>query len=212
LWAELLVVGHLTGWRLPSPSREFLTVLDTLDTRQRDCALAHAADAAVSARIPAFATRVSAPALLAHVAAAMRAVLEISGPPCDVDEPEWLAPAYRWSVLADHLRDYDRDHPGAGRHPGTPGWEAFYGRVIPGATCAEQLQAVRAWDETARRDQHQVAILTWGTRTPSAVEQAIGARRHDPGWDEWFVEALGGFPGARWPIDQFRQPPPQGEP
>jgi len=212
LWAELLVVGHLTGWPLPPPSPEFLTALNALDSRQRDCALAHAADAAVTARIPAFAARVSAPALLAHVAAAMRAIIQTGGPVCEVDEPEWLAPACQWSVLADHLRDYDRDHPGAGRHPGTPGWEAFYRRAIPGATCAEQLQAVGAWDETARRDQRQVGVLIWGSSPVSAVEEAIGARYHDPGWDEWFAEALASFPGARWPVDQFRQPPPQGEP
>ncbi|HTU74203.1 MAG TPA: hypothetical protein VMG38_11865 [Trebonia sp.] len=52
-WAELAVVAHLTGWDMPRPSPAFAVGLRAMDARLRDCAISHAIDAAVSARIPA---------------------------------------------------------------------------------------------------------------------------------------------------------------
>ena len=76
LWAELSVLAHLTGWLMPMPGPAFAAALAAMDARLRDCALSHAVDAAVAARIPAISARVSGPALAAHVTAAMRAALD----------------------------------------------------------------------------------------------------------------------------------------
>jgi hypothetical protein len=102
----------------------------------------------------------------------MRAALHGRQYLCIRDEPEWLA-RYRWALILDSLRGYDRDHPGAGPHPATTAWAAEYGHAIPGSSCAEQLAAVQRWDHEARRPprpQHRLR-----RRTPSAIEQAIGA-------------------------------------
>ena len=47
------MVAHLTGWDMPRPAPAFTASLRAMDSRLRDCALSHAADAAVAARAPA---------------------------------------------------------------------------------------------------------------------------------------------------------------
>jgi hypothetical protein len=183
-----------------------------MDTRLLDCALSLAADQAVTARIPAFAARVSGPALAAHVTAAMRAGLH-GHYLCTREEPAWLAPAYQWALLLDELRTHERDHPGAGPHPATAEWAEDYGRVIPGDTCAAQLATVQRWDRDARRDR-DARVIAYGTTAPtaaaapSAIEQAIGARASDPDWGQRLTAALEDFSDCRWAVDLL-QPPAQ---
>jgi uncharacterized protein len=88
LWAELAVVGHLTGWPLPVPAVELFTTLRALAPRLRDCAVGHAVDAAVAVRSTAISRDVSPGALAEHVATAMRDLLEGHWP-CERDEPSW---------------------------------------------------------------------------------------------------------------------------
>jgi hypothetical protein len=95
LWAELSVAGHLAGWAMPMPGRALAGELAGMRTRLRDCALAQAADDAVASRVPAFAARVSGPALAGHVAAAMRAAIDEDRWECEEHEPRWHAPAVR---------------------------------------------------------------------------------------------------------------------
>jgi hypothetical protein len=64
-----------------------------MESRLRDCLLARAVDDAVATRIPAFSAQVAAPALAAHAARSMRAILDDDHVPCEGDEPQWLAPA-----------------------------------------------------------------------------------------------------------------------
>jgi hypothetical protein len=203
LWAELSVLAHLTGWEMPMPSEEFAVDLDATDPRERDCALAHAVEDAVAARLPAVSARVSGPAFAAHVAAALRAALDGVDWFCGDREPQWLAPAYQWSVILDDLRDYDRAHPCGGRHPDTSDWETAQRRPIPGATCAEQLAVVQRWDDAAKRDEHELAVVGWGTRPYSAIERAAGVRSGDLDWEQRLIDALAEFPGHRWPADQL---------
>jgi hypothetical protein len=203
LWAELAVAGHMTGWMMPMPGPGLAADLAAAGTRLRDCALSHAVDAAVASRTPAIAGHVSGPALAAHVTAAMRAV-DSQQWVCAREEPQWLAPAYRWALVLDSLRGHDRDHAGAGPHPSTAEWEASYGRAIPGNTCAQQLQAVQHWDQAARRDQRQVRTILLGAHTRSPVEQAIGVPVRDPDWDSRLTEALADFPGSDWVLDELR--------
>ena len=202
LWAELAVAGHLTGWLMPVPGPALTADLAAMDERLRDCALSHAVDAAVASRATATAGHVSGSALAAHVTAAMRG-LGSQQWLCTREEPQWLAPAYRWALVLDSLRGHERDHPGTGPHPRTAEWEAAYGRAIPGGSCAQQAETVRRWDEAARRDPQQLRITMHGAHAPSAIEQAIGLPATDPGWEDRLPGALAEFPGTGWPLDQL---------
>jgi uncharacterized protein len=205
VWAELAVTGHLTGWLMPVPGPGLAADLAAMDTRLRDCALSHAVDAAVASRVTAFAGHLSGPALAMHLTTAMRALA--SGQwACAREEPQWLAPAYRWALVLDALRGHERDHPGTGPHPRTTEWEAAYGRAMPGSTCAEQVEAVHRWDTAARRDQQRARTTLLGAHPYPAIEQAIGARLTDPGWHDAITAALADFPGTSWPLDQLRPP------
>jgi hypothetical protein len=205
VWAELAVLAHLTGWLMPMPGPGLAADLAAAGTRLVDCALARATDQAVASRTAAIASRVSGPALAAHVTAAMRAGLRGGQYLCSREEPEWLAPAYRWALVLDSLRGYDRDHPGAGPHPSTTSWAAAYGRAIPASSCAGQLATVQRWDDEARRGR-QVRVIAFGAGAPSAIEQAIGARVSDPDWEQRLTAALAEFTDCRWALDQLRAP------
>jgi uncharacterized protein len=86
-WAELAVLAHLTGWPTPVPRPAAVTSLTALPARVRQCALSHAADAAVAARAAAIAD----PAALAvHVCAVITARLDRAEWLCQPDEPQWL--------------------------------------------------------------------------------------------------------------------------
>jgi DNA helicase HerA-like ATPase len=94
LWAELAVLAHLTGWPMPVPVPDALAAAAAAaPARLAQCALAHAADAAVAAR-PPIARAAGGPggaaALAVHVAEAIRAWADHRGWRCSPDEPEWL--------------------------------------------------------------------------------------------------------------------------
>jgi hypothetical protein len=95
LWAELAVLAHLTGWVMPIPQVPLLDLLRAMPGRLRDCALSHAADAAVASRIPVISAGVSPAGLAAHVGDAMRARLAGGTWACGKEERQWLAPACR---------------------------------------------------------------------------------------------------------------------
>ena len=86
-WAELAVLAHLTGWPTPVPRPAALAAIAALPARVRQCALSHAADAAVAARAAAIADPA---ALAAHVCAVVTARLERAQWLCQPDEPQWL--------------------------------------------------------------------------------------------------------------------------
>jgi hypothetical protein len=204
LWAELAVVAHLTGWFMPMPGPGLAADLAGAGHRLADCALALATDQAVASRAAAIAGRVSGPALAAHVTAAMRAAVYDRQFLCSAEEPEWLAPAYRWALVLDSLRGHERDHPGAGPHPSTADWAAHYGRAVTGGSCAEQLATVQRWDDQARRDGQVLRVISFGTAAHPAIEQAAGARASDPDWAQRLATALEDFPDCPWALEVFR--------
>jgi hypothetical protein len=208
LWAELSVLAHLTGWTMPMPGPAFASALAGTEARLRDCALSHAADAAVAARIPAIATRVSGPALAVHVTTAMYAALGEGRWLCDTHEPQWLAPCYQWALVLDSLRAHLRREPGSGPHPRTAEWEAACSRAIDGPDCASQLEMVQRWFDAGQRDQQQVRAVGYGTRPAGALERAVGARADEPDWEQRLADALGAFRDCRWPLDLLRLAPP----
>jgi hypothetical protein len=151
------------------------------------------------------ADRVSGPGLAAHVTTAMRAALDDGCWACDTHEPQWLAPAYQWTLLLEELRAWDRDNPGSGAHPRTRELEVLYCRNVPGSTCAGQAAAVQRWHDAAQRDPRILYGVAFGTRSPDAVGQAIGARPSDPDWKDRLAGDLADFPDSGWVHDLLCQ-------
>jgi uncharacterized protein len=208
LWAELSVLAHLTGWLMPMPGPALAAAWAATEPRLRDCALSHAVDVAVAARIPAISAGLSGPALAVHVTAAMRAALDHGRWLCRQSEPQWLAPPYRWALVLDSLRALRHRDPAAGPHPRTSEWEAAYSRAIPGDSCASQLETVQRWYDADQRDHRQVQAVGYGTRPSGAIERAVGARATDPDWEQCLADALTAFRDCRWPLDYLRPPEP----
>ena len=208
LWAEVSVLAHVTGWLMPPPaaSGELASRLSGLASRPRllDCAVSHAADAAVASRASEIATRISPGALAAHVAMAMRRWVGDGGRACTFPEPQWLAPAFRWALVLDDLKTLDRREPGALRHPRSAEWERTTGRIIPGETCARQIGVVQRWYDTDQRDSGRVRRVAFGTVSPSAMEVAVGARAAAEDWEQHLSAALGELHDCCWPLDYLR--------
>jgi hypothetical protein len=210
LWAELAVVAHLTGWDMPRPSPAFTASLCAMDARLLDCAISHAADAAVAARVPAISTRVSPARLAVHVVAAMRQAVGDGRPGCPAEEPQYLAPPFRWALVRDALRS-GAPPGGEGRHPRSEEWERSYGQQVPGNSAAEQLQAVTRWCARDQRDVQAVAAVIWGTRPRTAIEQAVGCHAGDPGWPAQLAQMLAAFARSPWPRALLRCIPARGQ-
>jgi hypothetical protein len=204
LWAELAVIAHLTGWDMPRPSPIFTAALRSMDGRLRDCALSHAVGAGVAARVPAISTRVSPGALTVHVTAAMRQAASDGTPGCAAEEPQYLAPPYRWALVRDALRTAA---PGEGRHPRSEEWEHAYGQPVPGRTAAQQFRSVSRWHARDQRDAQAVAAVIWGTRPRPAIEQAVGCPADDPGWPAQLAQMLTAFARSPWPRTLLRRTP-----
>jgi len=208
LWAELTVVAHLTGWGMPRPTPAFTATLHAMGTRLRDCTISHAADAAVAARAPAISAKVSPATLAAHVTSAMRHVISDGTPGCAAEEPQYLAPPYRWALVRDALRSAPG---GDGRHPRSGEWEHTYGHPVPGTTASEQARAVARWHTRDQRDAQAIATVIWGTRPRTAIEQAVGCRADDPGWPALLAEMLTAFARSPWPRSLLRRTPAQAQ-
>jgi hypothetical protein len=206
LWAELAVLGHLTGWAMPFPGPAFASLLQAMDARLRDCALGHAVDDAVAARTAVISSRVSPGQLAAHVTAAMRQGLADGTWLCHRDEPRYLAPPYRWVLVLEALQSARRDGP-EGRHARSAEWEQAYGRDIPGESCAGQLDAVGRWYAADQRDAAALGAVAWGLRPDPAIEQAVGAHAADPDWAGRLASELDVFvQRCRWPLDYLKAP------
>jgi len=156
LWAELTVVAHLTGWGMPGPAPDFAADLRAMDARLRDCAVSQAVDAAVAARVPAISARLSPAPLAIHVAVVMRQAISDGTRACEPEEPQYLAPSYRWALVRDVLRAVAD---GEGRYPRSGEWERAYGTAIPGATSKDQLAAVTRWYARDQRNAQAVATV-----------------------------------------------------
>jgi hypothetical protein len=206
LWAELAVVGHLTGWSTPRSGPALTASLRAMDGRLRECAISHAVDAAVAARGPAISGRISPADLADHVTAAIHHVIGKGTQPCEAEEPRYLAPPYRWVLVRDALRTADRE-PGAGPHPRSAEWERDYGRPVPGDTAKAQLIAVTRWYLRDQRDSEPVAVALWGSRPRSGIERAVGAHAASDDWPARLTEALTAFIKLRWPLNYLLGPP-----
>jgi hypothetical protein len=203
LWAELAVVAHLTGWEIPRPSPMLTAALQATDGRLRDCAISQAVDAAVAARVPGMTPRVSPAALASHVASAMRQVISLGTPGCASEEPEYLAPPYRWMLVRAALRTGILDQ---GRHPRSDEWERVYGGPIPGDNGAHQLRVINRRYTQDQCDSRAIRIVIWGARSRPAIEQAVGARAGSDDWAARLTDALAAFARLQWPHKLLDRP------
>ena len=199
LWAELSVLGHLTGWPMPVPRTALLSMLQMMPSRLRDCGISHGVDAAVSTRVPVIAGRVSPAGLACHVSTAIRSRMSRGSWLCQREEPKWLAPAYEWTLVLDALKRADRRSPGAGPHPRSPEWERTYGQAIAGDTCARQVGIVQRWYDSAQRDAWEVRTVAFGVDLSCGIERAVGARAEDDDFEERLAGYLDQFVDCRWP-------------
>jgi hypothetical protein len=123
---------------------------------------------------------------------------------CDGDqdglEPQWLAPPYRWAIVLDDLAEFHRHDEDAGSHPDTSRWEAVYGRQIPGDTCAAQLEMVSRWYKSDIANTARCWDVILGSRVPSAIETATGARHGEPSWNERLADSLDWFDDLHFPL------------
>ena len=101
-WAELSVLGHLTGWPAPVPKPDVLAPFAALPARLTQCALSHAVEAALDGdAVAAARAAISRPtALCVHVTAALTARTERGEWLCALDEPEWLLPGLAADMAA----------------------------------------------------------------------------------------------------------------
>ena len=199
LWAELCVLAHLTGWPMPVPGTELLSLLQMMPSRLRDCAISHGVDDAVGIRVPAIVRRVSPVGLASHVAATIGSGLSGGTWLCQQEEPGWLAPCYQWTLVLDALKRLDRMSPGAGPHPRSAEWERTYGQAIAGETCARQVGTVQRWYDAAQRDARQVRAVAFGVDDVSAIEQAVGTGAESDDFEERLTGYLEQFVDCRWP-------------
>ncbi len=214
LWAELSVLAHLVGWPMPVPRTVLLSLLQMMPSRLRDCALSHGVDAALGVRVPVIAGRVSPVGLASHVSTAIRSRVSRESWLCQREEPKWLAPAYKWTLVLDALKSADRKNPGAGPHPRSSEWERTYGQAITGDTCARQVGTVQRWYDGAQRDDWEVRAVAFGVDRPSGIEKAVGARAEDDDFEERLTGYLDRFVDCRWPrlyltADPLGDPPEQ---
>jgi len=209
LWAELAVIAHLTGWPVPRPVPSFSADLQAIDGRRLDCALSHAAGAAVAARIPAISTRISPDTLASHITTVIRELAD-GTPVCETEEPQYLAPVYQWALIEDALRETCKATVTTGPHPSTSHWEQQYGRQIPGRTCEDQLRAVHRWHARAQRNTSAITTIIWGTRPHTAIEQAVAGRITDETWSDQLTDALDAFTQIDWIPNLLIARPGQG--
>jgi DNA helicase HerA-like ATPase len=214
LWAELSVLAHLVGWPMPVPRTALLSLVQLMPSRLRDCAISHGVDAALGARVPVIAGRVSPVGLASHVSTAIRSRVSRGSWLCQREEPGWLAPAYKWTLVLDALKSADRKNPGAGPHPRSSEWERTYGQAITGDTCARQVGTVQRWYDGAQRDDWEVRAVAFGVDSPSDVEKAVGACSEDDDFEERLTGYLDQFVDCRWPrlyltADPLGDPPEQ---
>ena len=210
LWAELAVVAHLTGWDMPRPAPAFTASLRAMDDRLRDCALSHAADAAVAARVPAISTRVSPAALAAHVAArhaAGRRPTARQGARRRNRSTSRRRTGGRWSGT----RCGPPPRPARGGTRAAASGSAPTASRSPAAPPAQQTRAVARWYARDQRDTQAVATVIWGTRPRPAIEQAVGCRAGDPGWPAQLAEMLTAFARSPWPRALLRRSPPRSQ-
>lgn len=143
LWVQTLVLAFLTGRPVPRVPAPLRPGWQALSPRTRECLLATAVDAAVTARAGALRPCYDPHRLAAVVAAAARRMLAAVDPVPVRAGPVWVIPQLRWLHEMERLNPlgHDRLRPGDLAPPldfglaGLPDW--------PGIRVADRLGALR---------------------------------------------------------------------
>ena len=181
VWAELGVLGHLTGWPTPVLRAHRIRQLLDIPPRLRECAMSHAVDEAVAARSSVLSTRTDPARFAGHVLGSMAGYLD-GVFDCADEELTFLARPYRWSRLADMLDAAARMDDSGPRHPLSASWASVYGREIPGATVGLQAAAVRRWLDSDISDAGVRRNVALGMQAPAALERAVGSAFEADDW------------------------------
>jgi len=197
LWAELVVVAHLAGHRTPRPDVALLQQLRQVDRRSVDCALSHAVDGAVSSRSGSLQPWLPGDELARHCLDSLDQTLADDGAtdPCEADDYVFLSRLDQWTGIESFIKEWPPDGP---RDPRTDHWQVRTGRLIPGDTPRDQVQAVSAYAELAGSDRAARDLVTFGARRPSALERAIGSTPAQALWARHVDHAVTAFPNVRW--------------
>lgn len=189
IWVEAVVAAHLIGLIVPVPSAAVRVLLQSLDRRSRDCALAFAVDRAIDARRELIRPYVEPEDLAERVIQVLQAEVGGGEAPPEADYRRWTAGPYRWAdVRADLMAAIDA---GDGRHPATAEWRRR-GLILDGATAADQLEQLRLdpsyadgreWtatgDPVASGLREAVSRVT-GSTTPEGLGRALRAACEGP--------------------------------
>jgi hypothetical protein len=94
-----------------------------------------------------------------------------------------------------------------GRDRRSDQWKRTYGKQIPGRTAAHQYHNVLRWYERDQNGAEAVAMVLWGTRQHTLIEQAVGSRVGNDDWSSHLGEMLRAFTKAGWPRKLLTRPP-----
>ena len=194
-------------------ARSFTADLAAMEARLRDCALSHAVDAAVAARTPAISAARQRPRARRprHGRHAHRPGRRTAGS-ATPQEPQWLAPPYRWALVLDSLRA--RHRPRSRRRAAPPHRRlgSAYGRRSPATPAPASSTPSSAGTTPTSATSQRLRAVSYGTRPATAIEQAVGARATDPDWTQRLADALAAFRDCRWPRTTCAPPPPGHNP
>lgn len=202
LWAELVVLAHLTGRAGPNVAPQWVGIIKAGTTpRVLECSISHAVDDAVAVRGFGLQPHMAAGSFAAHCQQLMATVLnggDVRGT-CETDGMDYVAHHFRWlEPMVALERGGDADGP----HPDTASWQQRFQEPVPGHTRAEQLAAVSARFRAAVDDRRTSELVAFGTRQPSTIETVVGDVRTGADWVRRLKVGLEPF-GVTWPLDQL---------
>jgi hypothetical protein len=140
LWAEQIVVAHLTYDVIGAPAGQWFTTLQQAGRRRARCAIGLAVSEAVTRRFALIRAWYDPDELAAEVTACMAGQLEtasVLGRP----DWKWAVGQYRYTEIRMDLRAAPPDADTSRPHPSSDRWRAA-GIDLPGPTWADQLAQV----------------------------------------------------------------------
>lgn len=140
LWAEQVVVAHLTNDVIGEPAGSWFTTLQKAGKRRSRCAIGLAVGEAVSRRFTLIRSWHDPNVFAGAVAGSMATQLE-TGRRLDRPDWTWAIGQFRYTRIRSALTSAPRGADTATPHPGSGRWRAA-GIDLPGPSWAEQLEQI----------------------------------------------------------------------
>ena len=203
LWVEMIVVAHLTGMYLPTPTDAWRTEIGANPRRLIECAVGQCAQTAIDARYPELIPISQPEVLVKHVSnVAMR---QLDGQPdlCTPDEVRFQAGAYRWRNLRADL-EIAQKRGLVGLHAKTERWKRERKLILAGTSVAEQLESLKRQPAYLR----QRDPIVHGLAAPSRIQLAMDRLSVKAAWADRLDEALTflDFSPNNWSQAYIREP------